>query len=108
MKKANDENSNIYENGEIHIQMKKEYEPSFISLADLTRKHLKESTLPSIFMINGKILDEEFNDYLIDESYILKLEVQEIKRNDLLQFRMIKVLFKTEENIDKQNRILLR
>jgi hypothetical protein len=95
--------------GQIHITMKGEYKPEIISLADLRFKYIKQSNAPSIFIINNEIVKSSYDEFLVDENYILKIEVQHVENEkENLNVYVIRLITKTEENIEKANEISIK
>jgi hypothetical protein len=95
--------------GEIYIQLKKDYKPKFISLADLKLKYTRQANASSIFMIDDEIITGDYRKYIVDENYILKIIVERIDNNEEnLQVNVIRLLTKTEENIKKSKQIWIR
>lgn len=95
--------------GEIHIQLKKDYKPQFISLADLKLRYTRQANASSIFMIDDEIISGDYRKYIVDENYILKIIVERIDVNEEnLQVNVIRLLTKTEENIKKSKQIWIR
>ncbi|WP_167612743.1 hypothetical protein [Maribellus sediminis] len=95
--------------GQIHIKMKKEYVPKIISLTDLKSKYLKPSQIPTIFIIDNDVVKSDYNEFLIDENYILKIESQVIKiEKEKLNANVIRLVTKTKENIEEANKIWIR
>ena len=95
--------------GQIHIKMKGEYEPKIVSLTDLKSKYLKPSHKPTIFIIDNDVVKSEYNEFLIDENYILRIETQVIKNEkEKLNINVIRLVTKTKENIEEANKIWIR
>ncbi|MCY1721944.1 hypothetical protein OU798_16440 [Prolixibacteraceae bacterium Z1-6] len=95
--------------GQIHIKMKEEYVPKIVSLADLKSKYLKLGQNPSIFIIDNDVVKSDYNEFLIDENYILKIETQVIKNEkEKLNVNVIRLVTKTKENIEEANKIWIR
>ena len=95
--------------GQIHIKMKGKYEPKIISLTDLKSKYLKPSHNPAIFIIDNDVVKSDYNEFFIDEKYILKIETQEIKNEkEKLDISVIRLITKTKENIEEANKIWIR
>ncbi len=90
--------------GEIHIKTKL----SVISLTDLTTKYVKlKENLPTIFMIDNKIIKTNSNDIIVVEKNILKIEVDEIITGNL-NVNIVRLITRTKENVEKENKVYLR
>jgi hypothetical protein len=95
--------------GKIFIKMKEEYNPQFISLTDLKEKYTNLTSGPTIFYINNNILNEDYDQFLVDEKYILRIIVDTFENEkEKLNFNIIRLLTKTKENIEKSNEIWVR
>ena len=95
--------------GQIHIQLKKDYNPKIISLADLKLKYTNVKNAASIFMIDNEIISGDYSKYIVDENYILNITVEKIDhKKENLQVNIIRLLTKTEANIKKSKQIWLR
>ena len=95
--------------GKILIEMKSDYNPIFISLKKLTSKYLTLNTSPIIFQIDENIINEDYNEYLVDENFILKIILNKIKTTEKeTEINLIKLITKTPENIKKANQIIIR
>ena len=95
--------------GKVIIKTKESYEPNFMSLKELINKYLPTEINPVIFQIDDTIVDYNENEYLVDENYILKIEVTKIKMTKLSSdVNFIKLITKTPENIKNANQIMIR
>ena len=95
--------------GKILLEMKSNYNPTFISLKKLTSKYLTLNTSPIIFQIDENIINEDYNEYLVDENFILKIILNKIKTTEKeTEINLIKLITKTPENIKKANQIIIR
>ena len=95
--------------GKINITTKENYKPNFITLEKLVEKHLPTETNPRIFQIDETVIDQNESEYLVDENYILKIELTTIKNPKLnSDVDFIKLVTKTSENIKKANQIMIR
>jgi len=96
-------------NGQINIRLKKGYQPNLISLTDLKLKYTKLADQPSIFMINDEILYGDYDTCIVDEKYILNITVENfVNKGENLNFNIIKLVTRTEENIKKSKEIMIR
>jgi len=60
-------------------------------------------------MIDNEIISGEYNKYIVDEKYILKIIVEKIEnKEENLQVNIVRLLTKTEENIKKSKQIWIR
>jgi len=94
--------------GRMQIFMKPDYTPANISLSALRVKHTLPGS-PSIFYINNTLIKGDYDNFLVDENYILKIEVQKLDdAKENLHVNVIRVLTKTKENLSKAYPIRIR
>ena len=96
--------------GIIYIQTKENYTPKFLSLNELKEKYLNlpEET-STLFMLNDKIINTDYDSFIVDENYILKIETQAIKNSkEQLDMNLIRVITRTKSNIEKANTIIIK
>ena len=96
--------------GQIYIETKEDYQPKLISLNKLKEKYVDiESSTPTLFMIDDKIIEKNYDTHKVDEKYIMSIEVKKIKNSEEeLYMNVIKLVSRTDENIKKANTILIR
>jgi hypothetical protein len=95
--------------GKILIETKDNYKPKFISLTNLKLKHtnIKENSI--IFQIDDEIINADYDKYLVDENYILRVVVEKFEnQNGKLNLNFIKLVTKSEENKKKSKEIRIR
>ena len=95
--------------GSINIYTKKAYKPKFISLNALKEKYIEASDLPTLFMIGDKIIEGDYDTYMVDEKYIMQVKVSEVKNEkEGIELQVIHLLNRTEKNLEKANQIRLK
>lgn len=96
--------------GIVYIRIKENYTPKFISLNELKEKYLNLSDNAStLFMLNEEIIDMDYDSFIVDEKYILKIETQAIKNSkEQLDMNIINVITRTKSNIEKANTIIIK
>lgn len=99
------EDVNYY--GKIKISTKNKYNPKLISLNNLKSKYVKTSMNDVIFILNNEIISANYDNYVVDENYILKLVVENYEK-EKLKISFINIITKTEDNIKKSKEIILR
>jgi hypothetical protein len=72
----------------------------------------KSAKSPMLFMLDDEFL-KDIDNIKIDSSYILKVEMTKTADIDYLKkavpgLTIFKIVTKTKENLDKQNRIMIR
>ena len=91
----------------MQIFMKAGYTPANISLSALRTKY--ELPSPSIFYLNDILIRGDYDKFLVDQNYILKIEVQKLDdAKENLHVNVIRVLTKTKENLSKAYPIRIR
>ncbi len=95
--------------GRILIKTKSNYNPKIITLKELSSKYLNLDTSPIVFQINENIINHDYSEYLVDEKFILKIELNKIKTSGMnTEINLIKLITKTSQNIKKANEIRIR
>ncbi len=100
---------NIQYFGKIHIKTKSSCTPKLISLTALKDKYTNLKSKAIVFMIDGNIINADYDSYMVDESYLLTIIVDKIEnRKEHIDLGLIKLLTKSEENIKKSKEIRIR
>jgi len=95
--------------GKVSIKMKGGYRPQFVSLNNLKLKYTQIKNEPVIFMLDNEFIKENYDQYIVDQKYILKIIVDKIDMPDnKLQINLIRLLTRNEENIRKSKEIHIR
>ena len=95
--------------GRIMIQGKTTSNQNYISLNEFKLKYISPSENATVFQIDGNIIDADYDSYLIDEKYILKVIVTPIENTkQKIKIDFINLLTKSAKNIEDSNQILLR
>jgi hypothetical protein len=72
-------------------------------------KYINPSENATVFQIDGNVIYEDYDNYLIDEKYILKAIVSTIDNpKEKIKLNIINLLTKSAKNIEDSNRIILR
>ncbi|NGY38227.1 hypothetical protein FQU23_011975 [Flavobacterium sp. XN-5] len=105
--------NNISYVGQIYITSKNPKKYAFISLEQVKSQFTKIKNNDAIYMINGAFIKDNYNTFKIDKNYILKVEITNSTefynlRNNAFKFNIINILVKTNENLDNENKIILR
>lgn len=101
------DNKNYY--GKISITTKSDYNPKLISLNQLKLKYINLESPLFIFLIDDKIINANYNQYLVDENNILQIMVDNIDLSgEKLNLSCIKIITKSQENIKKSKEIRIR
>jgi len=101
--------NNVQYIGIIRIKTKSDYNPKTISLTELKNKYTEFKNKPVIFMIDGNIVNADYDNYVIDENNVLTIIVDKFQNTkESIDWGLIKLLTKSEENIKKRQEIILR
>ena len=109
VEKEDIEIDNVKYFGKLIIATKSNYNPKLISLNNLKAKYtnLKDNSI--IFEIDNEIVNENYENFIVDEKYILKIIVQKFENKDeKLNVTIVNLITKTEENIKKAKEIIIR
>jgi hypothetical protein len=95
--------------GKIYIKTKGNYAPKPISLNALKAKYTNLKEKATIFMVDGALINTDYDKYLVDESYLLRIIVDKLENTkENIDLNLIKILTKTEANIKQVNQIMIR
>jgi len=101
--------NHIQYNGKIYIKTKSNYSPKAISLTELKNKYTDFKGKPVIFMIDGDIVNADYDNYMIDENNLLTIIIDKLQNTkESIDLGLIKLLTKSEENIKKRKQIMIR
>jgi hypothetical protein len=107
--KVSDTINGVQYSGKLFVVTKDTYTPKLITLNDLKYKYTNIADKSVVFMIDGDIVNADYDKYLIDENNVLQIIVDDINNpKEKIQLELIKVLTKTEENIKKSKEIRIR
>lgn len=100
---------NVKYYGKILVETKSTYSPNFISLNNLKTKYTNIKENKIIFKIDNEIVNANYDNFIVDEKYILKIVVENYEnKEEKLKVCFINLFTKSEENIKKSKEILLR
>jgi len=104
------EKDEISSSGIVYIKTKRNYEPKFISLNELKLKYIDiPINTSTLFMLNGNVINRDFDEFFVDENYILKIEFQNVYNSkESLDIFVINLITRTKENLAKANTIKIR
>jgi hypothetical protein len=106
IEKENTEIEGVKYFGKIIIRTKDSYKPNLLSLNQMKVKYTDCKEGSTIFQIDDKIVKTDYDKYLVDETFILKIIVDKLENpNEKLDVNIIKLYTKLEENIKKENEI---
>jgi molybdopterin converting factor small subunit len=107
--KANVQIDKVQYYGQIHIKTKDNYNPKIISLTDLKEKYTNLKDKPVLFMIDGIIINADYDNFVVDENNLLKIIVDKLQNaKESIDLSLIKLMTKSDENLKKANEIILR
>lgn len=107
--KSNIQINNVQYYGQIHIKTKNHYYPKLISLTILKGKYTNLKDKSAIFMIDGSIVNADYDSYMVDENYLLTIIVDKVENSkENIDLGLIKILTKSEANIKKSKEIRIR
>ncbi len=96
-------------NASIRINTKKEYTPEYITLNDLKRKHTTIESGPNIFMIDDRIVSDNYDKVMVDEKHILKIEVSKVRNpEENLDVNVIRLSTKSKTNTENSKKFMIR
>ena len=100
---------NVKYYGKILVETKSTYSPNFITLNNLKTKYTNIKENKIIFKIDNEIVNANYDNFIVDEKYILKIVVENYEnKEEKLKVCFVNLITKSEENIKKSKEILLR
>jgi hypothetical protein len=95
--------------GQVNIKTKNAYHPNLISLNALKKKYTNLSNTSAVFMIDGTIINGDYDDYVVDEDYVLSIVIDKIENTkENLHIDLIKIQTKSDVNLKKAKEIKIR
>jgi len=95
--------------GKIMIQGKTPSKYNYMSLSEFKSKYVSSSENVPVFQIDGTIVDDNYDSYLIDEKNILRVVVTPVDNpKQKIKIDFINLLTKSNKNIEESNQIILR
>ena len=91
--------------GKIVIKTKSSLEFDFITLKDFTKKYLNLDNNPSVYQLDDVVLENDST--ILDKNYILSVKISKIKSSKKV-FNLVKLITKSEKNIEDAKRIIIR
>lgn len=95
--------------GRIMIQGKTTDNNNYMSLIEFKSKYVSPSENEPVFQIDGTIVNDDYNGYLIDEKNILRVIVTPVDNpKQKIKIDFINILTKSKKNIEESNQIIIR
>jgi hypothetical protein len=95
--------------GRISIQGKTPSNYNYMTLNEFKLKYVSPSENVPVFQIDGTIVDDDYNGYLIDEKNILRVIVTPVDNpKQKIKIDFINLLTKSAKNIEETNQIIIR
>ncbi len=93
----------------ILITTKDGYVPDYITLNDLKRKHTDVKAGPVIFMIDNRIISNDYEKITVDEKYIQKIAISTIQNpEENVDVNLIRITLGKKENAKKSEDFMIR
>ena len=108
-KEAIEHNGIPYE-GIVYVDTKGNYTPELISLNALKAKYLSiPEGISTLFLLDGAVVNMDYDEFVVDHDYILKIEVQFTTNNkEDLDVAIVKLTTRTRANVKEANIIRLK
>ena len=95
--------------GRIMIQGNSTNNHNYMSLNEFKSKYVSPSENEPVFQIDGTIVDDNYDSYLIDEKNILRVVVTPVDNpKQKIKIDFINLLTKSTKNIEESNQIIIR
>jgi hypothetical protein len=80
-----------------------------VSIDNYLPKYTNLNNKPTLFMIDGNLVNEGSSDYIIDAKNILSITVDALNiKDEQIDLALVKILTRSEENIKKSKEIRIR
>ena len=89
--------------GKLLIILKPDYKPSVITLNNLIAKYLTLDDNPVILQIDDTYINQDFNEYIVDEKYILQVDVTTVNTSKNTTINLVYLITKSDKNIENEN-----
>lgn len=100
-------NGKTYQN---QIYLRLNHDLALLSLSEIMDKYIPKKINNCIFIVNGVVLKEPGPDFLIDDSFILSVNSDQVNElvlseiNNDVEINIISIKTKTKENLEKQEK----
>jgi len=96
--------------GEVHIWLKEDYVPAFLSLNALKEKYIEAPlNLPVLFLVDGEPVEADYDTCMVDENYLLSVTLTPVKVDkEYIDMYFISILTRSRENIKKASEMWAR
>ncbi|MEC3880080.1 hypothetical protein [Parapedobacter sp. 10938] len=95
--------------GTLWITLHDDYAPVFVSLTELKQKYTELKPGPTVFMIDNQLINGNYDQLMVNEKYILKIEVKRLTDAEGHEdVNVVKLVTRSEENIRKSKEIRIR
>jgi hypothetical protein len=100
---------NVLYSGRLFIETKKGMTPKLISLTGLKNKYTDLKGKTVLFTLDGNLVDDDYDNYLVDENNLLTIIVDKSKvKLGTTPPDLIRLLTRSEANIKARNQIMIR
>ena len=89
--------------GRLLITLNPDYKPSIITLTNLLAKHLTLDSNPTILKIDNAYINQDFNEYIVDENYILQIDATTVNTSKNDTINLINLITKSAKNLKNAN-----
>lgn len=98
----------IYD-GIIQISSKSPQKLNLVSLIELQNQYIGDLIGDTVFMIDDKIIKEDYEQCHVDANYVLKLVVDKMYLpKSQIEFNIIKIITKTQEHLKEANTVRIK
>jgi len=103
---------------QLHVKSHDSIPVHLMSLSEIKRKYTKSSSNECIYVLNNQLGNKEEiitnnHEIKVDKNYIFRIKVDQLKLNgrnpkEPIKVDVIRILFRTRENIDAANKIWIK
>ena len=96
-------------NNQVFLTTKDNYKPQILSLNELKRKYDLSEQKPVLFLINGVLINRDYDSFFVDENFLLTISTENVQNTrEGLDLIYINLLTKSKDNISKSKAIMIR
>lgn len=95
--------------GQVYIKTKPHEGFRFTSLSAIKDKYTEFKNKPVIFIVDGEIVKGDYDKYVVDESYVLQINIDTVSNStEKIDLGVIELVTKSDANLKKAKEIRIR
>jgi hypothetical protein len=95
--------------GQVYITAKANQNLKLVTFNDLKQRYTNLANKPAVFMLDGDVVNENYDKCFVDENNLLEITVDRVvNTKENINVTLVKLFTKTEENIKRSQNIMIR